>query len=75
MIHDKRNSANQDLIEAITILRQLCTPTAEIARRLHIDQATTQHVIEHGTLPARQLPLLWADDRDGYRPNDGETGR
>ena len=52
----------ETLVEAVKILHSIATPAAEIARRLHIDQATVIYVIEWGTLPPRQLPLLWRDD-------------
>ena len=55
-------TAAETLVEAIKILHSIAVPAAEIARRLHIDQATVLYVIEWGTLPPRQLPLLWDDE-------------
>ena len=55
-------TAAETLVEAIRILHSIATPAAEIAKRLHIDQATVLYVIEWGTLPPRQLPLLWDDE-------------
>ncbi len=70
----KPPSTSQSLIDSITILWQVGYPIREIAKRLHIDQATTMHVVNNGTLPARQLPLLWADDSNNqYSPIDGEV--
>jgi hypothetical protein len=55
-------NAASDLVDTIRTLHSICVSAAEISRRLRIDQATAIHAIEHGTLPARQLPLLWRDD-------------
>jgi hypothetical protein len=52
----------ETLADSIRILHSIATPAAEIARRLHIDQATVLYAIEWGILPPRQLPLLWRDD-------------
>jgi len=51
-----------DLIAVIMSLHCLCKPTAEIATRLHVDEAIVRHAIEHGTLTLRPLPLLWTDE-------------
>ena len=55
-------NAASDLVDAIKTLHSICVSAAEISRRLRIDQGTALYVIAHGTLPARQLPLLWRDD-------------
>ena len=55
-------TAAENLVDSIKILHSIATPAAEISRRLRIDQGTALYVIAHGTLPARQLPLLWRDD-------------
>ncbi len=56
------NGPSAALIESIQLLHSICTPTATISRRLHISESTVQFVIAHGTLPATQLPLVWAAD-------------
>ena len=55
-------NAATDLVDTIKTLHSICVSAAEISRRLRIDQGTALYVIAHGTLPARQLPLLWRDD-------------
>ena len=64
MVRQDQNATpkpGETLVDSVKILHSIGVPAAEIARRLHIDQASVLHVIEHGTLPARQLPLLWRD--------------
>ena len=74
-IRDKNATPNaeSDLVEAVRILHSIATPAAEIARRLHIDQASVRYVIEHGRFPSWELPLLWRDDADATPgPDDPE---
>ena len=52
----------ENIVEAVLLLHSLATDPATIARRLHLDQATTLHVIEHGRLPQRQLHLAWKNE-------------
>ncbi len=63
-----------DLIAAIMSLHSLRKPAAEIARRLHVDQATVLHALKHGTLPVRQLSMLWIDEPQAS-PYEQETSR
>ena len=53
---------HNDLISAVQNLHISGESAAEIARRLRVDQATVLHILTHGTVPARQLPLLWRLD-------------
>jgi hypothetical protein len=55
----KRTSPATELIEATKRLYAAGNEAAEIARRTHVDQATVLHILMHGTVPHRQLPLLW----------------
>jgi hypothetical protein len=52
-------SPTSELISATKRLYEAGNDAAEIARRMHVDQATVLHIIKHGTVPHRQLPLLW----------------
>lgn len=54
-------SEAENIIEAVLLLYSLAYDAATIAKNLHIDQATTLHVIEFGRLPQRQLSLAWRD--------------
>ena len=76
MVHDvpSGSRSDADLVDAVQLLHSLATEVAAIAKRLHLSQADTQHIIRHGTLPQRQLMLAWADDADGS-PYDGEGNR
>lgn len=58
---NRPQTADENLIEAILLLHSLATPAATIVRRVQTDQATVSQVVKHGTLPARQLALLWDD--------------
>lgn len=49
----------ENVIEAVKLLHELAYDAATIARNLHIDQATTLHILEHGRLPQRQMHLAW----------------
>lgn len=51
----------ENVIETVQLLHGLAYDAATIAKNLHIDQATTLHVIKNGALPARQLSLVWKD--------------
>lgn len=57
----------ENIIEAVELLHSLCTPAADIAKQVDIDQATTEHVIQYGRLPQRQLCLAWADEPEVSR--------
>ena len=48
-----------ELITAVRMLHEICTPDAEIARRMHCDQATVKHINQHGTVPHTRLPVMW----------------
>jgi len=48
-----------ELITAVRMLKEICTPDAEIARRMHCDLETVLHIIEHGTVPHHELPVMW----------------
>jgi hypothetical protein len=56
------SSPTSELITGTQRLHEICVSAAEIARRMHVDQATVLHIIKHGTVPYRQLPLLWRDE-------------
>ncbi|MCP4507241.1 MAG: hypothetical protein GY903_03310 [Fuerstiella sp.] len=68
------SSASSNLIEAIELLHSFVVSAADIARRLHVDQANVLNVIQTGQQPARQLPLLWADEPKAS-PYEQETSR
>ena len=55
----KRTSPITELIETTKRLYEAGNEDTEIARRMHVDQATVLHILTHGTVPHRQLPLLW----------------
>jgi hypothetical protein len=55
----KHTTPTTELITGTQRLHEICVSAAEIARRMHVDQATVLHIIKHGTVPQRQLPLLW----------------
>ncbi len=55
----KPTSPASELIEAVRLLHSIFVPAAEIARRMHVDQATVLHIIMHGTVPYRQR-TLWS---------------
>jgi hypothetical protein len=63
-----------NLVEAVMLLNSIATPAAEIARRMHVDQATVLHALKHGTLPVRQLSMLWIDEPQAS-PYEQETRR
>ncbi len=48
-----------ELITAVRMLKEICTPDAEIARRMHCNLETVEHINRHGTVPHHQLELLW----------------
>ena len=58
-------SEGENLIEAVQLRHAMATLAATIASRLHIDQATVLHVIQHGILPQRQMTLLCESTRQG----------
>ncbi|MEO2017267.1 MAG: hypothetical protein ABGZ53_23160 [Fuerstiella sp.] len=62
MKSDQMLIERESLIEAILLLHSIATSAADIAQQLHIDQATCLHVIQTGTLPHRQLPLMWREE-------------
>ena len=49
----------ENIIEGVQLLHAMAVPPADIARRLHLDQASVLFVIQHGKLPARQMELQW----------------
>jgi len=52
-------NAAQELLDAIHALWSIATPESVIAERLHISSDIVAFAIEYGTLPARELPVLW----------------
>ena len=54
-------SPTSELITGSKRLYEAGNDAAEISRRMHVDQATVLHILMHGTVPQRQLPLLWTD--------------
>ncbi|MEO2015511.1 MAG: hypothetical protein ABGZ53_14180 [Fuerstiella sp.] len=62
MKSDQMLIERESLVEAILLLHSIATSAADIAQQLHIDQATCLHVIQNGTLPQRQLPLMWREE-------------
>ena len=59
---DRLQTADENLVEAVLLLHSLGKPAATIVRRVQTDQATVSHVVKHGTLPARQMSLLFDAD-------------
>lgn len=62
MLHGESGGARRGqpaIVNDIRVLHQLCYSAVEIAQKLHVDQTTVLHVIEHGTLPKRQQNLYW----------------
>lgn len=55
-----------DIVEAIGLLHAIATPAVAIAKRLKVDQATVLHVIEHGSLPARQQSFGFGGELSPY---------
>ena len=53
------SSPASELVTAVTMLHEICTPDAEISRRMHCDLKTVQHINKHGEVPHTQLPVLW----------------
>ncbi|MEO2014416.1 MAG: hypothetical protein ABGZ53_08570 [Fuerstiella sp.] len=58
----KPTSSNTEIVEGVQFLHSIFKPAATIAKRMHYDLETVEHIIQHGTVPHRQLPLLWRDE-------------
>ena len=58
----KRTTPATELVEACGILHSIFVPNAEIARRMHVDQATVDHIVAYGCVPQHQMELLWTDE-------------
>lgn len=79
MDHSRAESRPQteaeSIIEGVQLLHSLAYDALTIAKNLHIDLATTTHIIQNGELPQTQLSLAWADlpdtsptyEREGQR--------
>ena len=61
-------NAAQELLDAIHSLWSIATPVNVIAERLHVDSDIVAFVVEHGTLPARELPVLWKPEPNPISP-------
>ena len=55
----KLTSPTTELITATKRLYEAGNEAAEIARRIHVDQATVLHINQHGTVPHTRLPVMW----------------
>lgn len=50
-----------ETVEAIRMLWQIATPAPDIAKALHLPQATVIHVLQKGTLPPREPQWIQTD--------------
>ena len=66
MLYGERSGATPDdeLVECVHRLHELCQSRASIARRLHISTADVKHILATGELPKRQSRLQWKEVGD-----------
>jgi hypothetical protein len=58
-------SRDDELLEAVQILRVLNYDETEVAVKLHVDVAVVRAILTTGEVPKRQLRLEWAKEEPG----------
>ena len=66
MVYGERFGAtpDDDLVECVHRLHEICQSKASIARRLHISIRDVEHILATGELPKRQSRLQWKEVGD-----------